>query len=136
MASAAQTCILKKIKKMHHSDKVLFFQFRKIVHSPLTMVNSKEVYVSYVLIKKVRYSYKGKPMQHLPLVKNRSEAIFFFILLKLLLKFLKFLQNEYVRCNQKRRINVRANDDGEFTLESLTDAVCFLGSILAFYMFH
>jgi len=84
-------------------------------------------------MKKVRFSCKGKPMQHLPLVENRSEPI--------TEAFSQVSQvfSKRIGCKMQPKATHKcayANDDGKVTLESLADAVCFLSSMLAFYMFH
>jgi len=99
-------------------------------NSPLTMINSKEVYVSNVRMKKARFSCKEKPMQHLPLVENRSKSI---------TEAFPQVSPKRIGCKMQPKATHKcayANDDGEVTLESLADAVCFLSSMLAFYMFY
>jgi len=90
------------------------------------MVNSKEV--SNIPMKKARFSCKGKPMQHLPLVKNRSEPI---------TEAFSQVSSKRIGCKMQPKATHKctyANDGGKVTLESLADAVCFLSSMLAFYV--
>jgi len=101
MASTAQTPAMHLKKNKENAPQRQSSVLPILENSPLTMVNSKEVYVSNVPMKKARFSCKGKPVQHLPLVKNCpiTEAI----------SQVSQVSSKRIGCkiNQKRRINVR-----------------------------
>jgi len=129
MASAAQTPTMhlkkNKVNAPQRQSSVL-----SISENSLTMVNSKEVYVSNIPMKKARFSCKEKAMQHLPLVENCSEPI------TEPFSQISQVSSKRIGCKMQPKATHKCAyaNDSKVTLESLADAVCFLSSMLAFYV--
>jgi len=129
MASAAQTPAM-HLKKNKDNVPQRQSSVLSISENSLTMVNSKEVYVSNVSMKKARFSCKEKPMQHNSLVENRSEPI------TETFSQVSQVSSKRIGCKMQPKATHKCAyaNDGNVMLESLADAVCFLSSMLAFYV--